>query len=194
MKNHKTIFDPEFQLNENDYKFNYQKNLTKKLDNQTGEFDQNIINEIVLWKVNRYAEIDLETLKLINNIDPLSNQLDKQQTTEILRRLLDKTNKGIQLPMASTILNFKNRHIYQIIDQRVYRVLYKEKTLELPVYQSEANINIQIELYLKYLEDLHTACDQLQIPFKEADRILYEVDKRINKEISLENYGSKAKE
>ena len=96
MKNHKTIFDPEFQLNENDYKFNYQKNLTKKLDNQTGEFDQNIINEIVLWKVNRYAEIDLETLKLINNIDPLSNQLDKQQTTEILRRLLDKTNKGIQ--------------------------------------------------------------------------------------------------
>lgn len=162
--------------------------MTKKLDNQTGEFDQNIINEIVLWKVNRYAEIDLETLKSINNIDPPLNQLDKKKTTEILRRLLDKTNKGIQLPMASTILKFKNRHVYQIIDQRVYRVLYKDKTLKLPV-----SVDAQIELYLKYLEDLHIACHQLQIPFEESDRILYEVDKRINKEISLENYGSKAK-
>ncbi len=189
MKNHKTIFDSEFQLSENDYKFNYQKNLTKKLDNQTGEFDQNIINEIVLWKVNRYAEIDLETLKLINNIDPLSNLLDKEETTEILRGLLDKTNKGIQLPIASTILKFKNRHVYQIIDQRVYRVLYKNETLKLPV-----SIDAQIELYLKYLEDLHTASERLQIPFEEADRILYEADKRINKKISLENYGSKAKE
>lgn len=40
---------------------------------------------------------------------------------EILRKLL--MTPGIRLPMASTILRFKNPNVYQIIDQRAYRFL-----------------------------------------------------------------------
>jgi hypothetical protein len=36
--------------------YRYQPNLTRKLDALgSASFDQEIINEIVLWKVNRYA-------------------------------------------------------------------------------------------------------------------------------------------
>ena len=49
--------------------YNYQNELTAKLDNLKYDFDQNIINEIVLWKVSRYALLDTETLKLIKKLD-----------------------------------------------------------------------------------------------------------------------------
>ena len=48
--------------------YSYQTELTAKLDNLDTNFDQKIINEIVLWKVNRYANIENETLELINRI------------------------------------------------------------------------------------------------------------------------------
>lgn len=37
------------------YDYKYQKELTENLDKLDGDFSQNILNEIVLWKVNRYA-------------------------------------------------------------------------------------------------------------------------------------------
>lgn len=57
MMTHKTVFDADFQIEENDYNFDYQAGLTIQLDKLATPFDQNIINEIVLWKVNRYAKI-----------------------------------------------------------------------------------------------------------------------------------------
>ncbi len=81
------------------------KDLTVKLDKVTGPFDQKILNEIVLWKVNRHAEIKNDTLKLLNELDPKSTELDLEMTRKILKLLIQ--HKGIQLPMASTILRFK---------------------------------------------------------------------------------------
>ena len=52
----KTIFDSDFEISSDDFEFNYQKSLTSKLDSDIGNFDQNKLNEIVLWKVNRYAQ------------------------------------------------------------------------------------------------------------------------------------------
>lgn len=83
--------------------------------------------------------------------------------------------------MASTILRYRNPNIYQIIDQRVYRVIYKNQILELNTYPSEKNLNFQIELYIKYLYDLSDICIDLKIPFDKSDRILFMADKRINK-------------
>jgi thermostable 8-oxoguanine DNA glycosylase len=91
-------------------------------------------------------------------------------TRQLLVKLLG--TKGIRLPMASTILRFKNSHIYQIIDQRAYRLINKDK-LKLP-----RNIDKQIELYLNYLTKMKKICKQKNIPFYKADRILYELDKR----------------
>ena len=95
-----------------------------------------------------------------------------------------------QLAMASTILRFRNKFIYQIIDQRVYRIIYPEQTLKISSYPSETNIDRQIDLYFEYLKDLHSVCDTLNIPFEESDRILFMADKRVNKGHRLNNYGS----
>ena len=66
---HKTILDKDFRFQKSDYEFDYQKNLTQKLDNNKSDFTQDTLNEIVLWKVNRYAQLDKELINLINSID-----------------------------------------------------------------------------------------------------------------------------
>ncbi len=161
-------------------KYNYQPKLTAKLDELNKDFDQEIINQIVLWKVNRFAEIDNETLILINSINKDSENLNENLTTQILVNLL--TTNGIKLAMASTILRFKNPKIYQIIDQRVYRIIYGET---LPKYFS--SIEKQISLYLKYLIDLKNVCTERGINFELSDRIIYELDKEFNKDEKI-NY------
>ena len=182
----KTIFDSDFKIISDDYEFNYQEALTKKLDSSNENFSQEKLNEIVLWKVNRYAEFGESLIELINSIDKNETKIDVDKTREILKGLL-KTS-GVQLAMASTILRYRNPNIYQIIDQRVFRVIYKNQTLELNTYPSEKNLNFQIELYIKYLYDLSNVCIDLKIPFDKSDRILFMADKRINKKEKLKKY------
>lgn len=191
MTTHKTVIDKDFNIVPADLEFDYQKDLTAKLDKTTAMFGQEIINEIVLWKVNRYANVDNETLKLLNDIDAKSTILDLEKTKKILKILIQK--KGIQLPMASTILRFKNKNIYQIIDQRVYRIIYKDKKLKLKTHPSDKNLNDQVDLYIQYLKDLTEVCKRLKIPFDKSDRILFRADKRINENIPLDNYSTKSK-
>ena len=144
MSTHKTVFDDGFNIEKTDDLFDYQTDLTNKLDNFNQAFDQQIINEIVLWKVNRYAPVTKETIELLNKIDANSTELEIKLTREVLKSLLE--TKGIQLPMASTILRFKNEKIYQIIDQRVYRIINKEKKLKIKTYPTEKNIDKQINI------------------------------------------------
>lgn len=161
-------------------KYNFQPELTQKLDLISSDFNQEIVNQIVLWKVNRYAEIDNETLSLINEINKTDNSINENLTINILEKLL--TTKGIQLAMASTILRFKNPNIYQIIDQRVYRFIYGEN---IPKYFS--SIEIQIHLYLDYLQKLKKICQEKQLNFELSDRILYQLDKEFNEDEKI-NY------
>ncbi len=154
-----------------DYK--YQPKLTEKLESLSDDFTQETINEIVLWKVNRYSELDDETLNLLNQISKDDKEMDIDITKELLRKLL--ATPGIRLPMASTILRFKNPNIYQIIDQRAYRFLRNE---DLKNYFS--NIEKQIEYYLQYLAELRIKCDEKKIPFEIADQVLYQLDKDKN--------------
>ena len=182
----KTIFDSDFEISSDDFEFNYQKSLTSKLDSDIGIFDQNKLNEIVLWKVNRYAQFDDRLIKMINSINRNDSEINEDKTRLVLNELL-KTN-GVQLAMASTILRFRNPNIYQIIDQRVYRLIYKNKILNINTYPSEKNLKFQIELYIKYLKDLKKICLNFNIPFSKSDRILFMVDKRLNKKEKLKNY------
>lgn len=155
-------------------KYNYQPKLTEKLDKVNSGFNQELINEIVLWKINRYAEMSNEALNLINKVDQKTKFIESDLTGEILMELLN--TKGIRLPMASTILRFRNPNIYQIIDQRVYRLIYGTEL------KLKASLNDNIIQYLDYLTDLRKVCDLYQIPFSESDRILYEYDKIANLE------------
>ncbi len=178
----KTIF--EITPNEKDLDistFIYQVELTKKLDNINSDFNQEILNEIVLWKVNRYAKFDEETINLLNKINRNDESLNQNLTGDILLNLLNQ--KGVRLAMASTILRFKNPKIYQIIDQRVYRFIYGNE-----LKYSETNLNLQIVIYIDYLEKLNEVCEKYQIKFEDADRILYKMDKDYNKDLKLKGY------
>ena len=95
--------------------------------------------------------------------------------------------------MASTILRFKNPKIYQIIDQRVFRIIYGEK-LNLGYNQNNKRTEEQINIYLKYLTYLREVSIKLNIKFELSDRILFMADKRINKDVSLDNYSNKTKD
>jgi hypothetical protein len=49
-------------LNDDDFlnlEYNFQPELTSKLDEIDSDFTQEIINEIVLWKVNRYSNFEI---------------------------------------------------------------------------------------------------------------------------------------
>jgi hypothetical protein len=175
----KTIFDIEI-TNEDlqNVNYKYQLELTSKLDGLDDDFNQEIINEIVLWKVNRYSFLDDETFSVLNKINKVDLVLHIELTTEILTKLLN--TKGIQLAMASTILRFKNPDIYQIIDQRVYRFVYG---IEMPKYFS--SIEKQIDFYIEYLQKLKQVCIEKGIDFNLSDRIIYELDKLHNKEIKI---------
>lgn len=157
--------------------FSYQKDLTKKLDAYIDDFDQSIINEIVLWKVNRYALFSKNTLDLLNKIDPKAKGLRPSEIKQTVIALL-KTD-GVRLPMASSILRFKNPHIFQIIDQRVYRYI-NGKTAKYPTNEIDA-----ADFYFSYLQDLRKVCDEHGLCFEDADRVLYVADKRVNKDVRL---------
>jgi hypothetical protein len=123
MEQIKNVLDSDFKLETSDYQYKYQETLTNKLDKINIDFNQNVINEIVLWKVNRYAAVDDEILELINTIGPNDKVLNVSLTRSILEKLL-KCN-GIQLAMASTILRFRNRYIYQHICQQSFLLIAK---------------------------------------------------------------------
>lgn len=50
----------------------------------------------------------------------------------------------------------------------------------MPKYFS--SIDVQIELYMEYLEKLKEVCNHKKIDFILADRILYDLDKKYNKD------------
>ncbi|GGD99617.1 hypothetical protein [Planktosalinus lacus] len=178
----KTIFEvtpTEKDLDISTYK--YQLELTKKLDDLNSDFNQNTLNEIILWKVNRYAIFRKKTIDLLNKVNPEDDVINHTLTKDILLNLLDKNQKGVRLAMASTILRFKNPKVYQILDQRVYRFINGKE-----LKYSLNDINSQIEIYLEYLAKLREVCEKHHIKFEEADRILYKMDKEYNSDLKLQ--------
>jgi hypothetical protein len=172
---------PDYNYSHDEYK--YQPSLTEKLDKSGEEFfNQDLINEIVLWKINRYAAIDDETLRILNSGEIKSATIDKEFTRHLILRLLGLN--GIRLAMASTILRFRNPKVYQIIDQRVFRFIYGQE-LKLSASTSTGSTNAQIELYFNYLDKLRTISDKTGWDYSQLDRILYALDIKHNKEYSI---------
>lgn len=172
-------------LTKTDWSFGYQPALTVKLDAHAGDFDQALINEITLWKVNRYPIVDADVLCDLNEIRKTDKCFSRPKVRRLLLRLLDC--HGIQLPMASTFLRFKNPALFQIIDQRAYRAVYG-KELDLPGSYNQSGRKRLATIYIAYLRELRKKCVELGIPFEQSDRILYNADKRINKDAKLANY------
>lgn len=159
-----------------DKDYNYQPQLTAKLDNNSGDFSEMTLLEIALWKINRYPTI---TQDLLDDINYLRKSYSDKKARNLLRKLLDL--KGFDLPMASTVLRFAVPDKLQIIDQRVYRFITpNEDCLNIPYNKDQ-----KVELYFSYIERLNSICNDYDIPFSKADRILYQLDKILNKDIRL---------
>jgi len=177
--------ETEYEIKKTDCEFNYQEELTKFLDSFDGDFDNDHINKITLWKVNRFPRLPEDVMKGFASIKDAKLPNNKEEITDFLLRLLDC--HGVQLPMASTYLRFCNPLTFQLIDQRVYRLIYG-KEMKLPYNTSRKNKLEMIEIYFQYLNDLANACEKKGVPFNIADRVFYMADKRINKASKLKNY------
>jgi thermostable 8-oxoguanine DNA glycosylase len=158
--------------------YKYQAALTEKLDSHEGDFSEMTLLEIVLWKTNRYPMISQD---LIDDINDLRKSYSEEKARALLRKMLNKERKGFDLPMASTVLRFAVPKELQIIDQRVFRFITQEPNLKL-----STNIDKKINLYFWYIGMLKSVSKKMGIKFEESDRILYQLDKEHNGDISLQ--------
>lgn len=165
--------------------FTYHPDLTSRLDGygKNDKFTRSTFDEITLWKVSRYPDINEEIIDAVNELAQYDT-LD--EATDSLKRALNLllNAKGVRLAMASTYLRFRNPQVFQIIDQRVYRQVQiiwykrdpnpKNPKLKLTVPRKIEN---QIDLYVQYLRDLRSMCQKENVEFFEADRVFYMKDK-----------------
>lgn len=157
------------------HQYNYHPELTKKLDSLKPEdFGREILYEIVLWKLSRYPYVKselLEQLKGVSALNPKEHEKARPTIESLLR------SQGIALPMASTILRFLNPRVFQIIDDRAYRVLLpgRAKYPSKPAKLTDDYIKTSIDIYFAYLQELHQVSSE-KLPFESADRILYQLD------------------
>lgn len=165
--------------------YNYQRDLTVKLDDlKSEEFDIEKFYEIVLWKLNRFPRIQdnlLDEIKGVGTLQPKQHRDAKSVLHEMLK------SPGIALPMASTILRFLNPFVFQIIDDRVYRIVHpgKMKYPAKPQKVNERYLNTSSNIYFDYLDELHDISSS-KLPFESADRILYQLDIKLGNKIGDE--------
>lgn len=164
--------DPKSLLSQ----YSYQPSATNKLDQlDIDDFDLSALHEIVLWKLNRFPSITEETINLLKSSLKDLKPKEHRQAENAIRALLNC--HGIALPMASTILRFLKPDVFQIIDDRVFRVIAKDSKKYPTKGQviTEGYLKNSIAIYFQYLDRLHEiSCDEL--PFRDSDRILYQLD------------------
>jgi hypothetical protein len=152
----------------------YQPDLTGRLDKlEDTEFTQQLINEIVLWKVNRYVSLTPQLLRQIGHLQRLKPN-EHRKGESVLTALLEC--RGVDLAMASTILRFRNPAVFQIVDRHAYRAIYGS------VYplSTKCAVDRKVKLYFGYLDALVDLCAAKGQAFETIDRVLYKFDQDKN--------------
>jgi len=158
--------------------YHYQPKLTDKLDDLDDlALSQGLINEIVLWKLNRYVLLDNAALQGLDGLRCLKTGQHRRGEAA-LRSLLG--THGVDLPMASTILRFRNPRVYQIIDRHAHRAIYDQ---DYPLH-TKSPTQQKIAVYFDYLDRLVELCRKRDLTFGTIDRLLYVFDKRQNGKLS----------
>lgn len=162
------------------YKYDAGENIFNRIKSSSDKKEQlDIINMIILWKINRRAIIDSKTIKELMNIKAI-NLDNLEENQDKLKKCFNDliSSKGIQLAMASTILHFYNPDTFPIIDQRAYRELHSK---EIPPQEMPQNIKKKnaFDIYYKYIFDCKKYwkenCKELN--FSDIDKVLYQLDK-----------------
>ncbi|MBE5866908.1 MAG: hypothetical protein E7292_12020 [Lachnospiraceae bacterium] len=150
-------------------------NRISKVDKTDYRENKDIINEIVLWKMNRRPQIEAKLIDALYELEFIKTPMEAAES-ELTERVVELLlcSKGMQLPMASTVLHFYFPEIYPIIDQRAYRELYGEGY---PKYT--VKVEILVNLYMKYIADCYHYRQERcpEIPFAKIDKVLYQLDK-----------------
>jgi endonuclease III-like uncharacterized protein len=182
IKKHEDVWGEDPRTLLKDYK--YQPKLTKKLDNFNGiDLDRETFYELILWKTNRWPDISCDLIKRLRCLTELKKGQHKQ-AKGILEELLKV--HGVSLPMASTILRFLNSKVFQIIDERAFRVLMPIVKKKYPSKGQKVTDNYlkrSCEDYFYYLDTVHKISCQ-KLPFESADRILYLLDIKLGNKIN----------
>ena len=154
--------------------YKYQPELTARLDDlDVATLDQSLINDIVLWKVNRYVKVSENIIAQILGVKSLKER-EHRKSKVVLSALLNLD--GVDLPMASTILRFVNPQVFQIIDRHAYRAIYETKY---PLYPA-TSLERKISVYFDYIDELIKLCEFKGLQFSTIDRLLYIFDKNKN--------------
>lgn len=150
--------------------------LTDELDSIGSDelFSESTVLKILLWKVHRYTRLETNLLDRLNRISHLS-PLNRTEVKPILEELLGID--GIDLPMASTLLRFRNPNAFQIIDRRAFRSVMESDQYDL---YSGSSVERKVRVYFCYLSTIDKLCEQTGINFANADRILYKFDIEYN--------------
>ena len=160
------------------YAYANDEEIINRIKNCTGKDERenrDIINSIVLWKINRQVDIGLELFIAIKNLNivPSAIKTDEYEIKKIICDLLQV--KGVKIAMASTILKMFYPETFPIIDQRAYRELSGE---DLPDYFGVSANQKYAELYFQYILDCHTYNKNIcpNIKFDDIDKVLYQLD------------------
>ena len=162
----------------NRYTYAGDKEIIERIKNSSAENERensDIINSIVLWKINRQVNVDTELFLSIKKLN-ISHDLFKAKEKEVesvVMGLLKTT--GIKIAMASTILKMFYPETFPIIDQRAYRELYNK---ELPAFYGKKANKKYVELYFKYIKDCCSYNEKVcpNIKFEDVDKVLYQLD------------------
>jgi len=154
--------------------YDYQPQLTQRLDSLNDiDFTQQLVNEIVLWKVNRYVSLDGELLRSLNELRTLVIG-EHRKGEAVLIALINA--HGVDLAMASTLLRFRNPSTFQIIDRHAYRAVYGR---DYSLY-STSPVSRKVSVYFGYLDELVALCNKQGLDYRTVDRLLYVFDKEKN--------------
>ena len=157
---------------------------------------KDIINQIVLWKINRQVFFDQDKT-LLFDIITLKNKEGfdrhtihkqyKDDVTDIIVRML--ACPGIRLPMASTILHFFYPGVFLIIDQRAYRVIKKDELNK--VIKQNTKPMACAEIYLEYMKACNEYYDDNSLKddfdFSMLDRYTYHLDIEVGNKVYYKN-------
>ena len=155
------------------HEYKYLPELTASLQQAGREpFSQEMINEIVLWKHNRYVRVPPELNRRIDELARLAPG-NHRQAEGVLKDLLQVN--GVRLAVASTILRFKNPSVFQILDRHAYRAVYGKLFRD-----TTTNLSRRVNIYFEYLDRLIDLCQSRDLEFESIDRILYVFDKAVN--------------
>src|SRR5687767_9477250 len=121
-------------------------------------------------ELNRYVPLDSNALQALETVRGLKTG-EHRQGEPVLRSLLG--SHGVDLPMASTIMRFRNAETFQIIDRHAFRAIYGR---DYPLYQASSHER-KVGVYFQYLDQLVDLCRKRDLAFAAVDRLLYIFDK-----------------